>query len=174
MTTSPIHFDDTWMETFTKLRMTAFGEAVIDIVNNADYDKWTFPQKIAFALHKEVAARAERRYIKLLKASQSPNPHVCVEDLDYRTNRNLNRELTTRLAHMYCTYRKQVQPMNQIRTCDLLVLDNFLNTPTNEEAESDLFNILAGREGRGFPMATPSSRRKSGLYPCATKSSRNQ
>ena len=42
MTTSPIHINDTWMETFTKLRMTAFGEAVIDIANNADYDGWTF------------------------------------------------------------------------------------------------------------------------------------
>lgn len=99
MTTSPIHINDTWMETFTKLRMTAFGEAVIDIANNADYDGWTFSQKIAFALDKEVAGRSERRFIQLLKASQSPNPHACIEDLDCRPARSLNRELTTRLAH---------------------------------------------------------------------------
>lgn len=47
------HLDDTWLDTFTKLRMTAFGQTVIDIANNADYDEWTFSQKIAFALDKE-------------------------------------------------------------------------------------------------------------------------
>lgn len=98
MTASDIHLDDTWLETFTKLRMTAFGRTVIDIANSADFDEWTFSQKIAFALDKEVAARSERRCAKLLKASQSPQPDACVEDIDYRSDRNLNRELTSRLA----------------------------------------------------------------------------
>lgn len=92
------HLDDTWLDTFTSLRMTAFGQTVIDIANNAEYDEWTFSQKIAFALDKEVAARSERRFAKLLKASQSPNPDACVEKLDYRPDRNLNHELTTRLG----------------------------------------------------------------------------
>ncbi|MFP7364410.1 ATP-binding protein [Corynebacterium callunae] len=99
MSDSSIHLDDTWLETFTRLRMTAFGQTVIDIANDAAYDEWTFSQQIAFALDKEVAARSERRFAKLLKASQSPNPDACVEELDYRPDRNLNRELTTRLAH---------------------------------------------------------------------------
>lgn len=94
-----IHLDDTWLDTFTKLRMTAFGQTVIDIANNSDYDEWTFSQKIAFALDKEVTARQERRIEKLLKASRSPHPDACVEDIDYRPDRNLSRELTTRLAH---------------------------------------------------------------------------
>lgn len=91
-----LHLDDTWLDTFTKLRMTAFGQTVIDIANN--HDEWTFSQKIAFALDKEVTARAERRIEKLLKASRSPHPDACVEDIDYRPNRNLSRELTTRLG----------------------------------------------------------------------------
>lgn len=91
-----LHLDDTWLDTFTKLRMTAFGQTVIDIANN--HDEWTFSQKIAFALDKEVTAQAERRIEKLLKASRSPHPDACVEDIDYRPNRNLSRELTTRLG----------------------------------------------------------------------------
>lgn len=87
------HLDDTWLDTFTSLRMTAFGQTVIDIANNAEYDEWTFSQKIAFALDKEVAARSERRFAKLLKASQSPNPDACVEKLDYRPDRNLARRV---------------------------------------------------------------------------------
>lgn len=93
-----LHLDDTWLDTFTKLRMTAFGKTVIDIANNPDYDEWTFSQKIAFALDKEVTARQERRVEKLLKASRSPHPDACVEDIDYRPDRNLSRELVARLG----------------------------------------------------------------------------
>lgn len=49
---------------------------------------------------------------------------------------------------------KQVQAMNQIRTCNLLVLDDFLTTPIKAETANDLFNILAGREGLGSTMVT--------------------
>src|SRR5699024_6280671 len=45
--------------TFAQLRMTAFGQAVIDIANDSDYDDWTFSAKIHHALDIELAARAE-------------------------------------------------------------------------------------------------------------------
>jgi len=61
------------MPLFTRLRMTAFGEAVIDIANDPACDEWTFSQKIRHALDKEGAARSERRMLKLLKASRTPN-----------------------------------------------------------------------------------------------------
>lgn len=94
-----VHLDETWMATFTKLRMIAFGQTVIEIANDRDFDDWTFSQKIAFAVDKEVAARAERRCQKLLEASQSPQPDACVEEIRYDAGRNLSRELTSRLAH---------------------------------------------------------------------------
>ena len=85
------------MPLFTRLRMTAFGEAVIDIANDPTYDQWTFSQKIRHALEQETAARTERRVLKLLKASRTPNPAACVEDIRYLDGRNLNRELVARL-----------------------------------------------------------------------------
>ena len=93
------HLDDTWMPTFTQLRMTAFGQTVIDIANDSAFDDWTFSEKIIFAVEKEVAARAERRFSKLLKASMTPLPEACTADIHYTTQRNLTRELTSRLAH---------------------------------------------------------------------------
>ncbi|WP_166821117.1 ATP-binding protein [Brevibacterium limosum] len=83
------------MATFTQLRMTAFGQAVVDIANDSDYDDWTFSAKIHHALDIELAARAERRVHKLLKASHTPNPAACVEDLPDRT---LTRDVVDRLA----------------------------------------------------------------------------
>jgi DNA replication protein DnaC len=90
------------MATFTQLRMTAFGQAVIDIANDSDYDDWTFSAKIHHALDIELAARAERRVHKLLKASHTPNPAACVENIRYLPDRTLTRDVVDRLAS--CTW----------------------------------------------------------------------
>lgn len=86
------------MPVFTKLRMTAFGEAVIDIANDPACDEWTFSQKIRHALDKETAARNERRMLKLLKAARTPNPAACIEDVHYLEGRTLTRDVVERLA----------------------------------------------------------------------------
>ena len=49
------------MPLFTTLRMTAFGESVIEIANDPACDQWTFSQKIRHALDQETTARTERR-----------------------------------------------------------------------------------------------------------------
>lgn len=86
------------MPLFTRLRMTAFGETVINIANDPEYDEWSFSQKIRHALDQETEARGERRLLKLLKASRTPNPAACIEDIHYLDGRSLNREVVTRLA----------------------------------------------------------------------------
>ncbi|WP_241563753.1 ATP-binding protein [Mycolicibacterium brumae] len=96
MTDQHLSIDD--MALFTKLRMTAFGEAVIEIANDPACDQWSFSQKIRHALEQETTARTERRVLKLLKASRTPNPAACVEDIHYLDGRNLNRDLIERLA----------------------------------------------------------------------------
>lgn len=87
---------------FTQLRMTAFGQTIIDIANDSSYDDWTFSHKIHHALDIELAARAERRVFKLLKASHTPNPAACVEDIRYLPGRTLTRDVVDRLAS--CTW----------------------------------------------------------------------
>lgn len=92
------HLTDADMPLFTQLRMTAFGQTVIDLANDPACDEWTFSQKIFHALDKEITARQERRTQKLLKASRSPNPDACVEEIRYLPDRNINRELIARLS----------------------------------------------------------------------------
>ena len=89
--------DESVLADFTAMRMTAFGRSVI--ANDPDFDTWTFSQKVLYALDKEVAARRERRINKLLKASRSPNPDACLEDVVYAPDRNINPEQVNRLAH---------------------------------------------------------------------------
>ena len=91
--------DESVLADFTAMRMTAFGKSVIDIANDPAFDAWTFSQKVLYALDKEVAARRERRINKLLKASRSPNPDACLEDVVYAPDRNINPEQVSRLAH---------------------------------------------------------------------------
>lgn len=91
--------DESVLADFTAMRMTAFGKSVIDIANDPAFDTWTFSQKVLYALDKEVAARRERRINKLLKASRSPNPDACLEDVVYAPDRNINPEQVSRLTH---------------------------------------------------------------------------
>lgn len=92
------HLTEDDMGLFTRLRMTAFGQAVIDMANDPAYDEWTFSRKVRHALDQETTARAQRRVVKLLKESKTPNPAACIEDIHYLPDRTLNREVVARLA----------------------------------------------------------------------------
>ncbi|XBH21712.1 ATP-binding protein [Jonesiaceae bacterium BS-20] len=92
------HLTEDDMPLFTKLRLTAFGATVIDIANDPSFDQWTFSQKIRHALDQETQARGERRLLKLLKTSRTPNLAACIEDIHYLEGRSLNREVVARLA----------------------------------------------------------------------------
>ncbi|MGB9034207.1 MAG: ATP-binding protein [Paeniglutamicibacter sp.] len=92
------HLTEDDMGLFTRLRLTAFGQAVIDIANDPAFDEWTFSRKIRHALDQETTARSQRRMLKLLKESKTPNPAACVEDIHYLPDRSLNREVVARLA----------------------------------------------------------------------------
>ena len=82
---------------FTRLRLTAFGQAVIEIANDPAFDEWTFSRKIRHALDQETDAQSRRQMLKLLKESKTPNPAACVEDIHYLPDRSLNREGVARL-----------------------------------------------------------------------------
>lgn len=51
-----------------------------------------------YAVDKEITARKDKRVQALLKASKSPNPAACVEEIYYLADRNLSRESIARLA----------------------------------------------------------------------------
>lgn len=93
------HLTQDHMPLFTQLRMTAFGHTVIELANDPTYDEWTFSQKILYAVEQEQTARQQRRTQKLLKASRTPNPQACIEELRYLPDRSLNREVIGRLAN---------------------------------------------------------------------------
>src|SRR5690625_2126101 len=54
------------MPAFTRLRMTAFGQAVIDIANDPAFDEWTFSAKIRHAQAQESSSRRGRTLCELM------------------------------------------------------------------------------------------------------------
>ena len=44
--------------------------------------------------------------------------------------------------------------LQDLQTCDALVLDDFLTTPISGETAAEVLNILAAREGRGATVVT--------------------
>src|SRR5699024_12021959 len=55
-------------------------------------------QKLIYDLEQEITARQQRRTQRLLKASRTPHPEACIEQLRYLPDRSLNREVIGRLA----------------------------------------------------------------------------
>lgn len=60
------------MSLFTGLRMTAFGEAVIEIANDPACDEWTFSQKIRHALEREVRSPGRATHVEALESLPHP------------------------------------------------------------------------------------------------------
>ena len=92
------HLTDDDMPLFTRLRMTAFGEAVIDIANDPTCDQWTFSQKIGTPWNERPLPAANGVCSNCLKASRTPNPAACVEDIHHLSGRSINRDVVARLG----------------------------------------------------------------------------
>jgi DNA replication protein DnaC len=63
----------------------------------ADLDTLTFEDRLALLIEREITFRDDRRLTRLLQVAKLQMP-ACVEDLDFRTPRGLDRSLVLRLA----------------------------------------------------------------------------
>ena len=132
--------DESVLPIFTQLRMTAFGRTVIDIAADQAFDQWSFSDKILYALDKEVAARHERRVNKLLKASRSPNPDACIEDIIYTPGRNINKEQITRLAQcQWCQDSKNVVILGKSSVGKTYLAQALLNAACRKDYSAKFF-----------------------------------
>ena len=132
--------DESVLPIFTQLRMTAFGRTVIDIAADQAFDQWSFSDKILYALDKEVAARHERRVNKLLKASRSPNPDACIEDIVYTPGRNINKEQITRLAQcQWCQDSKNVVILGKSSVGKTYLAQALLNAACRKDYSAKFF-----------------------------------
>jgi len=72
----------------------AIGDAAISVAASA----LSFEERLAMLVQREVDWRDARRLTRLLKAARLKVSSACIEDIDWRASRGLDRSLVTQLA----------------------------------------------------------------------------
>lgn len=87
-------------ETFNKLnqmRMYGFAKAFQDQLDSDQYDKLSLEERVGLMVDREWTEREQRRLTRRLQQAKL-REHACVEDIDYRHRRGLDKKLMQRLA----------------------------------------------------------------------------
>lgn len=80
-----------------ELKLTGMHRALVEQVNTRDLDALGFEERLGLLVDREITERADRRLQYRLRAARLRIP-ACVEDIDYRHRRGLDKRLMQQLA----------------------------------------------------------------------------
>lgn len=80
------------------LRLDGMVHAIEDEASASAAATLSFEQRLALLIQREIDWRDAKRVAKLLKAAKLKDSRACIEDIDWRASRNLNRGLIAELA----------------------------------------------------------------------------
>ena len=80
------------------LRLDGMVRAIEDQANSAAAAGLSFEERLTLLVQREVAWRDDRRVTRLLKAARLKVSAACVEDINWRVSRGLDKSLVTALA----------------------------------------------------------------------------
>lgn len=86
------------LDQLRELRLTGMAEAFAELRENPEADDLGHPEWLALLLDREAAERRNRRLRTRLGAAKLRHAGACVEDVDHRTPRRLDRSLFRKLA----------------------------------------------------------------------------
>ena len=81
------------------LRLDGMAAALADPTNQIAAAELPFEQRLALLVQREVDWRDSKRLERLLKAARLKVSSACLEDIDWRSNRGLSREVIGALAN---------------------------------------------------------------------------
>jgi DNA replication protein DnaC len=80
------------------LRLDGMVHALADQATSAAAAALAFDERLALLVQREIDWRDGKRLARLLKAARLKVPSACIEDIDWRGSRGLDRSLVTALA----------------------------------------------------------------------------
>ena len=86
------------LEQLRTLRLDGFVAAIHDPVSARAAAELDFDARLALLVQREIDWRDGKRLARLLKAAHLKVSGACMEDIDWRGSRGLNRDLVTELA----------------------------------------------------------------------------
>jgi DNA replication protein DnaC len=85
------------IETLRRLRLTGIAKALEEQQNLADCDRLSFDERLAMLVDREAVERDNAALAQRLRLARLRQA-ACLEDIDYRTPRGLDRSLINALA----------------------------------------------------------------------------
>ena len=80
------------------LRLDGMVHAIVDDATTRSAATLSFEERLAMLIQREIDWRDAKRVARLLKAAKLKDSSACIEDIDWRASRSLNRGLVTELA----------------------------------------------------------------------------
>ena len=80
------------------LRLDGMVRAIEEQATSTAASALGFDERLSLLVQREVAWRDDRRLARLLKAAKLKVSSACIEDIDWRASRSLDRSLVTSLA----------------------------------------------------------------------------
>ncbi len=135
-------------ETFNKLeqmRMRGIAHALQEQLDGHQHDKLSFEERVGLIVDREWTDRQARRLTRRLQTAKL-REQACLEDIDYRHSRGLDRTLMQRLA----TSRWLTEHQNVLITGPTGVGKTYLACALAQKACRDGFTALYRRASRLF------------------------
>jgi DNA replication protein DnaC len=145
------------------LRLTGMREAFAQQLEQPATHELSFEERLALLLDRELLYRDNRRLTRLLKEAKLRLAAACVEDIDYRHQRGLQRpQMAARQGHAVRYLRlprlleqlgvargdgSYARLMSQLAKADLLILDDWGIQSLSAPQRNDLMEIIEDRHG---------------------------
>jgi DNA replication protein DnaC len=86
------------LDQLRSLRLDGMVHAIVEQATSRAATELSFDERLTLLVQREVSLRDERRVARLLKAAKLKVSSACIEDIDWRTSRALDRSLIATLA----------------------------------------------------------------------------
>ena len=86
------------LDQLRSLRLDGMLRAIEEQATTASADELGFDERLTLLVQREVAWRDDRRVARLLKAAKLKVAGACIEDINWRASRGLDRGVITALA----------------------------------------------------------------------------
>jgi hypothetical protein len=180
---SLIHRDESTMlhqhtlDQLRGLRLDGMIAALNDTATQVSAEALPFEQRLALLVQRELDWRDGKRVARLLKNAKLKLSSACVEDIDWRAGRGLDRHLVTALAegdwirhgrNVLITRATRLlqelqvahgdgsfgRRLGALAKLDLLVLDDLAIAPIAAQERQDLLELLDDRAGSRSTLIT--------------------
>jgi len=148
------------------LRLDGMARAIEEQATSTAAAALSFDERLTMLVQREVDWRDDKRVTRLLKAARLKVSAACVEDINWRASRSLDRALVATLAggdwlrHARnllitgATGCGKTWRLTQLAKLDLLVIDDFAISPIGPAERSDLLELLDDRVGTRSTIIT--------------------